>query len=216
MLPMIHLQLTTACNMSCAHCNIGCSTDKRGDYMQDDVFNATIQNLPSRFYLITGGEPTLNKNLFKYIDHLLKDKCKVMVITNGKRTKDALKLLELMDSNNKFIARLSSDEYHDPIDPEVYLKFKNRNALQELTFIANQGSAKENKINTIPDGCACPVPTVTPLGILKKCGCNDSDVLGSVFDKTTTARADQYVQEVEALHGYFATVCYQDITKKLL
>ena len=209
-LPRLHLQLTMACNMSCPHCNVGCSVTRRGEYIPPDILQHIYQNYPSSMYLLTGGEPTLHRDLFNIISTLSLQPCtkKVIVITNGKRTEIVKELFKLHRFNNKLELRLSIDQYHEPIDPDIEAEFRLNHSISELNFVVNRGSAAINGINTIAEGCSSPVPTVSPSGILTKCGCPNSTVLGSVSDITTLQRLHDYNAALCAKLGACPERCY--------
>lgn len=174
-----------------------------------------VNRIPKGGELLSKKEPTLHKNILLYIDKLLSINATVMVITNGKKTEVAYKLLDIMKHNPRFIVQLSTDEFHEPIDPVLRKRFADVGALNELTFIANQGSAKENNINTIAGGCACPVPTISPTGIVTKCACLDSDKLGMYNDPDTLVSLSNYFNSISKIHNNYVNVCGADISTEI-
>ena len=90
-----YVQITTACNMKCAHCCYNCQYT--GDYMRMGTFKESDQ-WNKGLLNIGGGEPTLHPQLFEMIDYALKRGHRVWMCINGKKTSLALKLAELIPS----------------------------------------------------------------------------------------------------------------------
>lgn len=125
----MYLQTTTKCNMSCEHCCFAC-TDKGEDISLQDAKKAIDEASESGDLDITlgGGEPTMHPQFWEIAAYAVKTldrvtECGVFVITNGKRTGDALALAWLAD-HGVLSAELSQDCWHDPIEEEVVEAFR--------------------------------------------------------------------------------------------
>lgn len=127
----IYFQLTTRCNMHCAHCGFACT--RRGKDMSDQVFRRALAFAVRHNQMVTlgGGEPTLHPQFWPWLQYARKRLYRVSddlgssaigLVTNGSRTEDALKLAQ-MASEGKIWAAVSKDPYHDPIAPAVFQAF---------------------------------------------------------------------------------------------
>lgn len=127
----MYLQLTTRCNMECAHCCF--SATKRGDDMTEEIFSAALDlcEQTTQWVVLGGGEPTVHPKFkrwlllaleYKEVNRMLDN---VTVITNGKRTSVAHWLLDLVTEKERdVVVELSLDPYHDPINPFVEERWK--------------------------------------------------------------------------------------------
>jgi MoaA/NifB/PqqE/SkfB family radical SAM enzyme len=195
----MYIEITDRCNMHCPHCAVDC-TDHGWD-MPKEVFHAAIDMISdirqdsiirgglTRAHLawhagISGGEPTLHPQLWEFIS-IACDKLgeAVDVCTNGKRTRDALRLMDMAESG-LIDVYLSLDRYHEQIDPEVIYAF-NR-APTDHKHIACMGDdpfrvgrAAINELSFRP-GCVCCEPFISPGGVIYACGCR-TEIFGTVF-----------------------------------
>ena len=64
----MYLQITTNCDMECAHCGFSCGPEKRR-YMTMEVFEAAMKIASNRCEYITigGGEPTNHSLFFDFL-----------------------------------------------------------------------------------------------------------------------------------------------------
>lgn len=85
----LRIALTNACNLSCFYCHnegqkIGCKRQFLSyEYIKQMVEFIIKNNVKVDFINITGGEPTLHKDLIKIIDELKKLNCKIRLNTNA-------------------------------------------------------------------------------------------------------------------------------------
>jgi hypothetical protein len=209
----MNLEITTRCNMHCAHCAVGCT--EHGEDMSEEVFGAAIELIyklreaglnhwwpgqkylrnPSTFNLgphnacfahICGGEPTVHPKFWDFVSMAyVKLGWGVWVVTNGKKTEDALQLA-LMAEERLVVATLSLDKYHETISLEVVKAFhRDPMGLKVVSCIgdhvlAPSGRAIENGLDT-QNICLFPDLYVAVDGTIYACGCK-SKSFGTVFD----------------------------------
>lgn len=127
----MYLQLTTRCNMACEHCAFAC-TSKGVDISLEDAKTAIDEAADHGDTLtIGGGEPTLHPQFWEIMAYAIEQGQNVaeswaFIITNGKRTEDALALAWLAETCI-IGAELSRDEWHDPVEWEVVEAFMRKN-----------------------------------------------------------------------------------------
>jgi len=199
----MYIQITTRCNMSCAHYCYNCT--KEGSDMSLATYRAALKlceewgDTP----FIGGGEPTLHPKFTEFL-------CEAMgacetdmvpgLVTNGSIKQRAM-LIHKLTAAGVVDGTLSLDEFHDPIDPEVVKAFKTlkangRNyAIRDNTQggtreVLPQGRAIEHlgldgedddeTIQSIMEGeCLCDSLMVKPNGDIHQCGCDDSPKVGT-------------------------------------
>lgn len=208
----MYLQITTKCNMKCAHCCFSCEPGK-GEDMSLTVFEATmrcIQRSVSSGYrrvVLGGGEPTLHPHFDRILFEALNQSQEVEITTNGTRKRESLLLANLLLSDDRLSVRLSEDEWHDSsmVDPEVREQlFANGASICTVELPTYAGRYLESTgyadYNSIHERCTCEMPFVRPDGYVKQCGCEESPVLGSVLDDTfimpTTRQCHQHELEL--------------------
>jgi organic radical activating enzyme len=131
----MYVQLTTRCNMTCEHCCFAC-TAKGVDIPKAQAMKAIDAAIDACDGItIGGGEPTLHPDFWEILAYAVRQMqgsddgdAGLLVVTNGKRTEDALALAFLAD-HCVLSADLSQDIYHDSIDPLVVETFKDRKHL---------------------------------------------------------------------------------------
>lgn len=178
----MYIQITTRCNMYCAHCCFDCTSV--GVDMPRKVFikacklaadyDDTIQ--------IGGGEPTVNPLFWDFIGISLKYQTEgIWLATNGLKTTDALALARFNSSQQGPIwVELSQDNYHKPIDLKVVSAFgKNFTRTIGKGRLLNTGRAKKNGIGQREE-CCCNIIFIDPRGNIWQCGCQ-KDKLGTVY-----------------------------------
>jgi len=145
---------------------------------------------------IGGGEPTVHPDFWRYLDIALEDEFieSVWLATNGKRSRDAYKLLEYMDiwSRDKFSCELSQDEFHAPISDRVIDAFRYKGAMKGVMGkynpyirtvtggIIKVGRAIKTGVWDV-EGCAQPGLHIDPEGKMWNCGCKQTQ-FGTVFN----------------------------------
>lgn len=94
----MYLQITTKCNMTCAHCCYSCTMrGKHMDYSTAIDAIAFARNYNDESISIGGGEPTLHPRFFDILRHCLNDFEHVWMATNGSQTKTMLRLANIID-----------------------------------------------------------------------------------------------------------------------
>lgn len=188
----MYLQITSVCNMSCAHCCMSCAANKRGEYMTMETFNNAVRLFDTEYFTIGGGEPTLHPKLFEMIGTILcLPDASLFMVTNGKKTNVAKALFGLSNGNDRFEVELSQDEYHDPIDPSVVQMYRSRGSIRTVTRISNTGHAALNGVSTTDD-CSCPDLLVKPNGDVMSCSCDDAIKLFNVNNADAPQRYREY------------------------
>ncbi len=202
----MYIQITTRCNMTCAHCLFACTA--KGHDMTPETFKAALALAKEHDSAITigGGEPTLHP-LFK--DFLLQAVWElgsvsesngfpaVAIITNGSQTETAIRLAQLAKAG-VIHAAVSRDQYHDEIDEKVVRAFTKEKKLLDGWLPARRDDGDYREVrgeiyNVIPQGRAkswgnremhgqcCGGIFCTPKGTLYPCECHRNP-LGTVFD----------------------------------
>jgi len=192
---MPYLQITTVCNMTCAHCCFDCSPV--GEHMPYDVWKRILEISPV-YVTIGGGEPTCHPHFWDMLYEALDAGKQVWMTTNGKRTDDALRLAEeVHHRKNKLTVLLSQDQYHEHVDMEVIEAFdqksfdvdieRNQVALIRNKYIGINGAGNKSLVRTgrsergDETKCICPTNMVKPNGDVHECGCIGAKRLGSVM-----------------------------------
>lgn len=91
----IYLQITTQCNMTCAHCSFSCGVGYRYEEMSWETFCYGLDLAEELGLLINigGGEPTLHPEFWRMLQEALRtDIESVWLATNGKKTEDSIAL----------------------------------------------------------------------------------------------------------------------------
>lgn len=209
----MYLQISSKCNMTCAHCCFAATN--RGVNMDRYTFITALDMAADMGELITigGGEPTVHPEFFVFLDKAMEyyDRGRIemppLVVTNGKLTGKARKLLQYVEEERPVYVDLSQDEYHDPIHPDIVAAFQahqRRNeqirrgygysgqvrsdgrgaGIRTVTEIRPVGRAAEAARGIITSKvmeCCCEDPLVSPEGLIYSCGCK-THLLGSVFE----------------------------------
>jgi|WetSurMetagenome_2_1015567.scaffolds.fasta_scaffold84162_4 hypothetical protein len=190
----MYIQLTTRCNMSCAHCCFSCSNE--GDDLSLDDFNDALHLARCRKGTVTlgGGEPTIHP-LFE--EFLVKAVAalpgRVGIVTNGKYRHGVTALLRYAAAKQVF-ARLSVDQYHEPIDADIRREFEGLPYMPEwmdthigYSYVAADRVTPMGRgiaVSRMPSvfvQCICPGPFITPDGRVNQCACGEHS-LGHVAD----------------------------------
>jgi len=205
----MYFQLTTKCNMTCAHCCFAATN--RGDDMTRETFLRALEFAEAHGELVTlgGGEPTVHPEFFEFLDKTMERyqrgriEMPPLVVTNGKQVKKARKLLEYVAEERPVHVDLSLDDYHDPIHPEIEAAFKaherERRMNSRFGGSHREGSAGIRTVENIqPVGraaepargipitvvgapCCCEDLLVDPFGNVFSCGCK-IHLLGNIYE----------------------------------
>lgn len=206
----MYCQITTTCNMTCAHCCF--SATRKGAHMDSYTFLKALDLAVSMgdYVTIGGGEPTCHPKFFEFLDKALEYRHRgkldmaPLVVTNGKLVGKARKLIEYVEREAPLHVELSQDEYHDPISPEIVRAFqgferqrKERSRYGHSGSVADGSAGIRTVKGIIPVGraaepargivtvsdvkCACEDLLVDPHGNIFSCGCK-THLLGNVFE----------------------------------
>ena len=169
--------------MACPHCGFACTA--KGEDMSIETFKNYVKYCEAYDIgvEIGGGEPTVHPQFWDFIGIALCSSQKVWLCTNGKKTADVLKLIDLADLGRLSVL-LSIDEYHDPIDEKVKHAFVSR----ELMNYNNIGTKRVNKMNLAKAGrqkigsehCFCNITILKPNGDLYGCSCDVAPCFGNI------------------------------------
>lgn len=142
---------TPGCNMNCWYChNREIILEKKGSIEQDDVFNFLYER--KNFLdglVITGGEPTLQKDLIEFIEKVKQMGMLVKLDTNGTDSEKLKKLfnLKLLD----FVAM----DIKAPFDKYGLITIINENQIQNIkdsiNLIKNSGVLYEFRLTFAPN-----------------------------------------------------------------
>lgn len=182
----MYLQITTNCDMECAHCGFSCGPEK-SRYMTMELFEAAMKIATDRGENITigGGEPTNHPLFFDFLGKAIianESDIPVFIITNGSNTEEALKLSR-MQQLGVISCQLSVDDFHYGISHEVYQAFgyyqKKHTQMNVRTVrgIVKQGRGKYLEVELFDhlkeyvNGCICSDLFVAPTGKVYSCGC---------------------------------------------
>lgn len=200
----MYIQLTTRCNMRCAHCCFSCT--KRGEDMSMDIFTKAVKigQGGNQVLCIGGGEPTLHPMFWDMLQIARNAYYQaVWVTTNGKLTKDAVKLAE-MAREGLISCQLSNSQYHEPIDQKVTDAFANSpfgpiskdrrlyytagHTKHDLRMVSGElsghnivATGRGRNIYNAMEKCGmdnCPIVEVS--GRVRRCLCEDSPIIGHV------------------------------------
>ena len=204
----MYLMITDRCNMSCEHCCFNCT--QKGTDMSKEVFAKALEFCDWDYVTIGGGEPTLHPNFWEIFMTVLGQAEGLDITTNGSNKTIALTLAKL--ANKKIIsAALSIDEWHDPIDDEVYEAFRPKGKRDGYCSIKDTGTDYNGR-SRLPiaagraesfgrkDECPCAGMIIKPNGDIFHCGCADAPKLGTVFTEIGEYTGECY-KEMEESHG---------------
>lgn len=180
----MYIQITTRCNMLCAHCCMR-ATAKGVDMPMRTYRNALkLAYERADSIAIGGGEPTVHPRLWEMIGLGLGSGVEyVWLATNGKKTNVALALAGLAKGNERFSVALSQDIYHEPIDHHVVETFRRYQLeIRDVSGnLSNAGRAADNNLS-YDDRCVRPGLKIEPDGSIRPCGCEDAPIIGNVND----------------------------------
>jgi len=176
----MYIEITTRCNMFCAHC--GVDAKATGEDMTFEVFKEALKVCPDvKMVTLGGGEPTIHPEFMKMIEYAIEvngAKRNVGITTNGSMTDIALKLADMTDKGI-ISASLSLDKYHSKIDNRVVKRYSDKGRIKSFSEVKNIGRGKN--IPNAVDQCFCPMLNIAANGDIYTCGCR-TEYLGTVFD----------------------------------
>lgn len=190
----MYLQITTRCNMSCAHCCMKATA--KGKDMTPRTFRAAVKFAAENGDNISlgGGEPTIHPRFWEYLGLAIGSVENVWLATNGSKTDTAIALARLARKGVIGCA-LSQDPWHDPIDPRVLHAFtegrredhwgNSNNDAREVRNVSNNmekmAPFRDPDDGGDPENCPCQELYVRVNGDVHICGCPDSPKVGTVF-----------------------------------
>jgi len=180
----IYAQITLFCNQRCPHCCYDSGPHRR-EFMDIEVFKASLKYEPSALFNIGGGEPTCHPQFWEMLDLAIKarGRGRVWLATNGKRKEHALKLAEMV-RNGDIKACLSQDKWHEPVSQEVVDAFKKLHTDGWVKAIRNvnkgRGPIKSGRCDWGEPRCNSTLPFVQWDGKVRQCACLDAPIIGDV------------------------------------
>lgn len=204
----MYIQITTKCNMTCAHCCFAAT--RTGEHMLLNVFEKALSVAVQYGDHVTigGGEPTMHPQFFQYLNLARKEQelgrmeMHPFLVTNGKNAK-VKRLLDIVEreyeiGTHTFSMALSQDEWHEEIDWGVVRRAERlvrltgehgdrsgRMEIRTVKVISPVGRGRHSKFDSMRKpwgGCACETALVDPEGIVWACGCKKKK-LGSIWDE---------------------------------
>jgi hypothetical protein len=133
-------------------------------------------DLPYKAVYLGGGEPTIHPEFWDFLDLAMARKKRVGLSTNGKIKEVALELLKPKYKN--LVPRLSVDDWHEEIDPEVVAVYKKR---RRAIWLQERGLMKYGRSpRGRTDVCCCATTFIRPNGNIYFCACDDAPQIGTV------------------------------------
>lgn len=85
---VLRVEPSGSCNLKCIHCPTGLGIGEQGWVMKEDVFRIVLNEIKNNSYRVVvlyhGGEPLLNKNIYKWIEEVKSLGVeKVKIVSNG-------------------------------------------------------------------------------------------------------------------------------------
>ena len=181
--------------MKCSHCGFSCTS--RGKNMSLSTFKKALKIAEDYGspIAIGGGEPTVNPLFWEILGLAVINSENSdnipWLATNGKKTKDALRLAKLA-KRGLISCELSLDEYHEKIDDKVVAAFQNDNRHSSFSQSNDYRGVRNTTKHKDPvesgrctegtNECICEDIFIMPNGNIKQRGCLDSPIIGNVDD----------------------------------
>jgi 7-carboxy-7-deazaguanine synthase len=115
----------TGCDLRCGYCDTAYAFQGGSDMTREEILDAVARH-PSRFVLLTGGEPMLQKELPALAEALVARGYEVAVETHGQRPIDALppSVIRIVDVKTPGSGETTTDfAYLDRLMPHDEVKF---------------------------------------------------------------------------------------------
>lgn len=194
----MYVRITNRCNLTCSHCVFSCI--EYGFDMPIDIFYKACMlykscNFRNKF-CIGGGEPCLHENLFDFVGVCYEHDIKPVIVTNGIIEDVAIALADFAIDGIINTAMLSFTEFHrnqlQSVSANVLRKYDNLNNPKFINESSYSGPVTANRLdNIIKSGRAVSIenavnccvgegPMIIHNGDVKKCLCNNSEVLFNV------------------------------------
>jgi radical SAM protein with 4Fe4S-binding SPASM domain len=136
------IRLTRGCNLSCRHCSVGAGSKCEDELTTEEVKEIINQlsDLGAIYLVFTGGEPLLNGNLIKLVEHAVSKGLRVSIDTNGTLlTSERAEALKNAGVSTIQVSLDGNREVHDSIRGEgAFEKSVNgiRNSIREGVYTA--------------------------------------------------------------------------------
>lgn len=205
----MYIQLTTKCNMTCAHCCMDAT--EKGEDMSREIFIGVLDMIGNNEHYVTlgGGEPTMHPEFVDFCEYALRYRkdINLYIITNGSFEKNIKQIIRWQEVyEDRIGSELSWDSYHDKtlVKPWVFQHYKALNMLRcterSTRGVFKVGRAKKNNIGTefedadcTDKACACRGMMIKPNGDVHGCGCPDAPKLGNVLEYEDRERLSNFV-----------------------
>lgn len=183
----MYLELTNACNMSCAHCcmNAVKHTGKAARYMTRAVIEkaCAIAREYDEDITLGGGEPTLHPDFVFALGlaMLSAGEIGVLVVTNGSNEDLTLRMLDM--NGDRFHCEVSIDSFHDI--SLVSQRVRTAATLKRAVRNNDHGIIAKGRGRSLSEEirCACDTVHVSVNGDVHACGCRRrKDFIGNILD----------------------------------
>jgi len=148
------IRVTNRCNLNCTFCYAMANDLRLKELTVKDISNLDIDKFD--YIFLTGGEPTLNNDIFRIIKYLKKQKKKVFLLTNGIKLqrKSFVKFLKKSGINGvmlQFDSLSTTDDLYLRGIPTINKKIKSLENLNKMNIPVNLFSIqlKRNNVQSI-------------------------------------------------------------------
>lgn len=205
---MAYIQITTVCNMSCAHCCMSCGKNYKGQHMDNWTYQHALDFCNERgdYIVLGGGEPTMHPHFMKFLAKAINNEqyhnsgMVPWFATNGSKTELTLELMHAADCpEEEFIEKLnmhycvswqeelfhmavSQDSYHDPINDKVTELAKHLDNVEIRNVDGHVAKTGHAKNIYGKNSCVCTILQIKPDGSIYMCGCDNAPLIGDVFN----------------------------------
>lgn len=140
------LKVTSECNLRCKHCFYHENLEKfksQNDFSTDemmDLIKYLVEEINILSLVLSGGEPFLNEDIFKFIEYAKSKNVYVSIKTNATMIDDKIaeKLKNTLNLNNDSV-QVSLDGATEETNDKVRGKGSFQNAIKGINFLQKQG-----------------------------------------------------------------------------
>ena len=185
---------------------MSCGKNYKGQHMDRNTYQHALDfcSEHGEYTVLGGGEPTIHPHFVEYLSKAIFNEqventgIHPWFATNGSKTDLTIKLMHSSDYTEEeffeelskftnllwedtlFSMTLSQDTFHDPIDASVVKTAKLIDSV-EIRDVSNNVS-KSGHANHGEDRCPCTIMQIKPDGAIYMCGCDNSPLIGDVFN----------------------------------